>query len=178
VSGDDVVRPPGPESAGSVRTPWRRTPWYALTLLPRSVVTTVRAVTTARAVTTPRDVGRGRRREVLIGMLGVGLGVWAWFVAFLVAVGFARGPLYGLVVPGPYDDAWGGPSLAGAWAVHAAVWVGVAVVALGMWWAVVALSDRVGAHLRGERRAAWSVSVASVLLAAAAVFVWLWSRQV
>jgi hypothetical protein len=166
VSDDDVVRPPGSAPAGSTRTPWRRTPWCALTLLPRSVVTTARAL------------GRVHGREVLIGVLGVGLGAWAWFVAFLVAVGFARGPLYGFVVPGPYDDAWGGPSLAGAWAVHAAVWVGVAVVALGMWWAVVALSDRVGAHLRGERRAAWAVPVASVLLAAAAVFGWLWSRQV
>ena len=32
-------------------------------------------------------------------------------------MGFARGPLYGFVVHGPCDDARGGPSLAGAWAV-------------------------------------------------------------
>jgi hypothetical protein len=76
---------------GSLRTPWR-----ALTLLPRSVATTARAV------------GRGRVRELVVGAFGIGLGVWAWFVAFLVAVGFARGPLYGFVVPGPYDDAGAG----------------------------------------------------------------------
>jgi hypothetical protein len=145
---------------GSLRTPWR-----ALTLLPRSVATTARAV------------GRGRVRELVVGAFGIGLGVWAWFVAFLVAVGFARGPLYGFVVPGPYDDAWGGPTLAGAWATHAAVWVGVAAVAVGLWWAVVALADRVTAHVRGERRAAWSLPVATVLVLAGAGFVWLWSRQ-
>jgi hypothetical protein len=82
------------------------------------------------------------------------------------------------VVPGPYVDAWGGPTLAGAWAVHAAVWVGLAAVAVGMWWAVVALSDRVAAHVRGERRAAWSVALATILVVVAAGFVWLWSRQV
>jgi hypothetical protein len=146
---------------GSLRTVGR-----ALTLLPHAVVTTARAV------------GRGRGRELVVGVFGIGLGVWAWFVAFLVAVGFARGPLYGFVVPGPYVDAWGGPTLAGAWAVHAAVWVGLAAVAVGMWWAVVVLSDRVAAHERGERRAAWSVALATILVVVAAGFVWLWSRQV
>ncbi|MCD2194220.1 hypothetical protein LQ327_12625 [Actinomycetospora endophytica] len=137
----------------------------ALVLLPRSVVMAVLAV------------GRRRPRDLVAGIFGVGLGVWAWFVAYLVVVGFLRGPLYGFVVPGPYDDAWGGPSLAGAWAVHAAVWVGVAVAALLMWWAVVVLADRVTAHVRGERRTAWAVVVATVLLVAAVLFVWLWSRQ-
>jgi hypothetical protein len=61
--------------------------------------------------------------------------------------------------------------------VHAAVWVGVAAVAVGLWWAVVALADRVTAHVRGERRAAWSLPVATVLVLAGAGFVWLWSRQ-
>ncbi len=128
---DTRVRPSAPASAVvSVLV-------RALTLLPRSVVTTARAVR------------RGRWRELVVGAFGIGLGAWAWFVAFLVGLGFARGPLYGVLVPGPYDDAWGGPSLAGAWAVHAAVWVGVLVVALGMWWAIVALADRVAAHVRG-----------------------------
>jgi hypothetical protein len=138
----------------------------ALVLLPRSVV--------AAGV----GLVRGRPREVVAGVFGVGLGLWTWFVAFLVVVGFLRGPLYGFVVPGPYDDAWGGPTLAGAWAVHAVVWVGVAVVALGMWWAVVGLSDRVTAHVRGEAGAGWAVPVATVMLVAAVGFVWMWSRQV
>jgi hypothetical protein len=143
----------------------RTAPWRALTLLPRSVLT----VSTA--------VRRRAPRDALAGVLGAGLGLWAWFVAWLVVVGFARGPLYGLVVPGPYDDAWGGPSLPGAWAVHAVVWVGVAGVAMGMWWAVVALADRVADHLRGEHRVPWSVPVATGLLVGAVGFVVLWSRQ-
>jgi hypothetical protein len=137
-------------------------PWRALTLLPRSVAAAPRARSP---------------REVVVDVLGAGLGGWALFVGWLVVVGFLRGPLYGVVVPGPYDDAWGGPSLVGAWVVHAAVWVGVAAVAVGMWWAVVALSDRVGEHVRGERRVVWAVPVATVLLVAAVGFVWLWSRQ-
>jgi hypothetical protein len=159
-STDVPVRPPAWSDA------LRTAVWRALTLLPHSMV----AVATA-----PRRRGA---RDVVVGVFGVGLGLWAWFVGWLVVVGFARGPLYGLVIPGPYDEAWGGPSLPGAWVVHAAVWVGVAAVAVGMWWAVIALSDRVGAHLRGERRAVWSVPVATVLLVAAAGFVWLWSRQI
>jgi hypothetical protein len=161
-STDVPLRPSTPAWSEALCT----APWRALTLVPRSVVTVSAA---------PRRKGL---RDVVVGVLGVGLGVWAWFVAFLVVVGFARGPLYGLVVPGPYDDAWGGPSLWGAWVVHAAVWVGVGVAAVGMWWAVVALADRVAGHVRGERRARWAVPVAAVLLVAAAIFVWLWIRQI
>ena len=134
----------------------------ALTLLPRSAVGVVRS---------------RRGRDLTAALLGAGLGLWAWFVAFLVIVGFLRGPLYGFVVPGPYDDAWGGPTFAGAWAVHALVWVGTVLVAIGLWWAVVALDRRVGEHLDGSRRGPWSLPLAGVLLTVAVAFVWLWSRQ-
>ncbi len=157
----DIHRPSEPTSSTTLPATVLR----ALLLLPRSVLAVALAAV------------RGRPRDVVVGVFGAGLGMWTWFVAFLVVVGFLRGPLYGFVVPGPYDDAWGGPSLAGAWVVHAAVWVGVGAVAVGMWWAVAALDDRVAAHVRGERSAAWSVPVATALLVAAIGFVWLWSRQ-
>ncbi|MEJ2867413.1 hypothetical protein WCD74_06520 [Actinomycetospora sp. OC33-EN08] len=131
----------------------------ALLLLPRSAA----------------DLVRGR--TVAASVLGVGLGLWAWFVAFLVVLGFLRGPLYGFVVPGPYDDAWGGPTLAGAWTVHALVWVGVLVAALAMWWCLARLHAAVVEHLAGSRRRVWSVPVAVLLLVLAVGFVVLFVRQ-
>ncbi|MDL5157480.1 hypothetical protein [Actinomycetospora termitidis] len=131
----------------------------ALLLLPRSAA----------------DLTRGR--GPLAALLGIGLGAWAWFVAFLVVLGFLRGPLYGVVDPGPYDDAWGGPSLAGAWTVHALVWVGVLAVALGMWRALARLHAAVVEHLAGSRRRVWPVPVAVLLLVLAGGFVVLWTRQ-
>jgi hypothetical protein len=131
----------------------------ALLLLPRSVADLVRGRTVAAAV------------------LGIGLGLWAWFVAFLVVLGFLRGPLYGVVVPGPYDDAWGGPTLAGAWAVHALVWIGTLVAALVMWWLLGRLHAAVVEHLAGSRRRVWALPVAGLLLVLAVGVVVLWVRQ-
>jgi hypothetical protein len=131
----------------------------ALLLLPRGIADLVR--------------GRGP----LAAVLGAGLGVWAWFVAFLVVLTFLRGPLYGFVVPGPFDDAWGGPTLAGAWTVHALVWVGVLLAALAMWWCLARLQAAVVEHLSGSRRRVWALPVAVLLLLLAAGFVVLWVRQ-
>jgi hypothetical protein len=54
-----------------------------------------------------------------------------WFLVMMLVTGVVRGPFYGFVESGPYGPGtWGGPTKAGAWAVHAAVSVPMVVVLL------------------------------------------------
>jgi len=123
-----------------------------------------------------RGVGRGR--VATHAVLGVLLGAFFWWLAAMAALATARGPFYGLVEPGPYDHAWGGPGLVGAWAAHAWVWVAAMVVLAVVWWALVGLHTRLTEHLVGERRGAWTVPVALVVALGAVVLVVAWVHQV
>jgi hypothetical protein len=122
----------------------------------------------------PVPAGRAATHAVL----GVLLGAFFWWLAWMAAVATARGPFYGVVVPGPYDDAWGGPGLVGAWAAHAWVWVAAVAVLAALWWALVGLHRRVTEHLVGERRRVWTVPLSVVVALGAALLVVAWVRQI
>jgi hypothetical protein len=64
----------------------------------------------------------GSVRSLGYSVLSLLLGVLSWFLLMMLAVAVLRGVFYGLVTDGPYGPGtWGGPTKAGAWAVHAAV---------------------------------------------------------
>jgi hypothetical protein len=129
----------------------------------------------ATAVPTSRV---GGPRVVVHGALGVLVGLLSWWLVWMALVATARGPFYGLVVPGPYDDAWGGPNLVGAWAAHAWVWVATVLVVGLLLEGLGLLHVRLTEHLLGGRRRAWVVPVAVVVAGAAVLLVVAWWHQV
>ncbi|NLU84642.1 hypothetical protein [Rhodococcus sp. HNM0569] len=115
---------------------------HALAPQASSILTAVGAP--VRAVV---DLRHPSPRRVAAAVLSGAVGLVAWFVVFLAVVAATRGVLYGVVDKGPYDTAWGGPTLAGAWAVHLAL--GLLAVPVAAWllaWIgtlVAALRDRI-----------------------------------
>lgn len=95
----------------------------------------------------------------------------------LIVLLIARGPLYGLVDGGPYEGAWGGPSRSGAWLAHAAIALPSGIVAGALLLGVERLRRRLVPREQGEPAAWWVRPAAATALAAAAVFVVLWLRQ-
>ncbi|HEY0475047.1 MAG TPA: hypothetical protein VGD34_25435 [Kribbella sp.] len=60
--------------------------------------------------------------SLLRGVLSVVLGFLGLFLVMLFVMAIVRGPFFGFVEDGPFGPGtWGGPTKAGAWAVHAAV---------------------------------------------------------
>ena len=74
------------------------------------------------------------RRPSNVATVGVGLGsltlgLLSWFLVMLWVTSVVRGPFYGFVEDGPFGPGtWGGPTKAGAWAVHAAISVPIIVL--------------------------------------------------
>src|SRR4051794_24904367 len=78
------------------------------------------------ALLVPKAFGQFRSPgRALISLL---LGLVALVPLALEVNSVARGVLYGIVDRGPYDNAWGGPSRAGAWIVHLLISIPVAGV--------------------------------------------------
>ena len=89
-----------------------------------------------------------------------------------------RGVFYGLVDRGPYDNSWGGPTRAGAWAAHFAVGVPLLVLALVVLAGLGNLHSRLTGRLEGERLAWWVLPIAVVAAAGGAVLAVAWWHQV
>ncbi|RAJ67000.1 hypothetical protein K378_02366 [Streptomyces sp. Amel2xB2] len=125
----------------------------------------------------PRTPPPGTGRTVAHAVLTVLLGALAWILAGVLLLAVARGPFYGFVDHGPYDDSWGGPGRGGAWLAHAVAATPCAVAAAGLLYGVAALHRRLTAPLRGGRRARWVLPVVLLCGAAGALFVIAWVRQ-
>ncbi|MEV5834680.1 hypothetical protein [Nocardia sp. NPDC052112] len=124
----------------------------------------------------PRDrlAVRATAHSVLAGVLGV----LTWFLAFLAAIAAVRGIGYPLIADNDLEHSWGGPTLAGAWAVHALLGVGL----LPAWGLVLAglgaVQVRLTRRLLGRYGPWWPIPV-SLLLAAGGVLLFIaWLRQV
>ncbi|MET8777306.1 hypothetical protein AB0H49_04565 [Nocardia sp. NPDC050713] len=117
-------------------------------------------------------------RVVAHSVLSAGVGLLAWFLVFLAAIAVVRGVCYPLVAADDYENSWGGPTLAGAWAVHAALGVGLLPVWLAVLAGLGALQLRLIRKLFERAGPAWPVP-AALVLAVAGVFVFLsWLSQV
>ncbi|MGK5552052.1 hypothetical protein ACSNOI_10595 [Actinomadura kijaniata] len=133
---------------------------YALVALPAGVVSLAggRAqVRLARRLLGVEAHGAARGRvaahaaaSLPLGLLSTVVTGYGWLVVALNLL-YPLRPLVGMG-DGSYEDAWGGPTLAGAWAVHAAGGVGVAVVTVLLALGFARLQERQARRaLRAER---------------------------
>ncbi|MEV0298492.1 hypothetical protein [Nocardia sp. NPDC050710] len=153
---------------------------YALAALPISLAPVAVRLRVPRRLLgvriTPRELTPGR--VTAHSGLGAASGLVAWFLAFLAVVAAVRGIAYPLVAANDYENSWGGPTLAGAWVVHALLGVGL----LPAWTAVLAglgaIQVRLAGRLLGRAGPPWPVPV-SVLLAAGGVVLFIaWLDQI
>lgn len=111
------------------------------------------------------------------GLVTAVLGVVSWFLVLLLGMAVIRGAFYGLVTDGPYGaGTWGGPTKAGAWAVHAAVSVPIIVGLLlgfrGIQWLHMASVRR----LYGQA-GRWVLPATIATGAAGMWLIWAWIQQ-
>ncbi len=115
-------------------------------------------------------------RAIVHSVLSGIVGLLSWFLAFLAVLGFTRGALYPLIADHDYQNSWGGPTLAGAWAVHALLGVGLfplwVLLLAGIGWYQVRLLRA----CRG-RGGWWPIPVAVLLAVGGALFFDAWLHQ-
>jgi len=124
-----------------------------------------------------RRVSRGRLADASAALLDVGLGLVAWFIVLISTQVAANGALYPLLDAHDYQHSWGGPTLAGAWATHAALAVPIVVAAIWLLRGLVVLSSYDQELSTGSRHHWWSRPL-TLLLAAAGVALFVgWLHQ-
>ncbi|MGI5404788.1 hypothetical protein ACQEVG_36070 [Streptomyces sp. CA-135486] len=139
--------------------------WRGITLLP---------VSAARLM---RTVLRGHFAAVPVALLGMGLGLVAWFIILISTQAAVNGALYPLLDAHDYQNSWGGPTLAGAWAAHAALAVPILVAAVWLLRGLVALGSYNQESSTGARSHRWSRPLAILLAVAGAVLFVGWINQ-
>lgn len=117
-------------------------------------------------------------RCLIHSVLSAGTGAVAWFLTLLTVVALVRGLAYPVVTGDGYENSWGGPTLAGAWLVHAALALLLAPAFLG----IVALLGRLQLRLTrtvlGRDGTWWTIPISIALTAAGALFFIAWTRQI
>ncbi|MFI6044987.1 hypothetical protein ACIA8C_25385 [Nocardia sp. NPDC051321] len=163
----------------SVLLAWLRAAVYALWALPLAVGPVPPRLRVPRRLlgesVNPRRYSAPR--AMWHSVLSAALGVVTWFFAFLAVLGGVRGLLYPLLTDG-YENAWGGPTLAGAWSTHLLI----GVVLVPVWLLVLAGLGTLQVHLTravlGRLGPRWPVAMV-VLVCAAGVLLFLgWLAQV
>ncbi|WP_378729605.1 hypothetical protein [Nocardia brasiliensis] len=158
---------------------WLRAAAYALWALPLALGPVATRLRVPRRLLgesiTPRD--RLAVRAVLHSVLGAALGLLSWFFAFLAVVGLVRGVCYPLVASDDYENSWGGPTLTGAWSVHALIGIAMLPVWLLLLAGLGTLQVRVARGLLGRAGPRWPVPVALLLCAAGVLFFLAWLQQ-
>lgn len=117
-------------------------------------------------------------RSVSHSVLSGGVGLLTWFLAFLAGLAAFRGVCFPLVAASNLENSWGGPTLAGAWAVHAALGVGLLPVWLSILAGLGAFQLRLIRGLLGRNGPRWPAPVAVALIAGGAMLFVAWIRQV
>jgi hypothetical protein len=114
----------------------------------------------------PPQNGDRRGRVVLQALLTSVLGVVCWLLVALAGPNTVRNVLLYPITDGDtVARSWGGPTLAGAWAVHAALALLLLPVELWLLRGLAGLQGRLAARLLDGDRARWVLPVA-VLVAA------------
>jgi hypothetical protein len=104
--------------------------------------------------------------------------VLCWLLVALARPNTVRNLLLYPITDG--DDvarAWGGPTLAGAWAVHAALALLLLPVELWLLRGLTGLQGRLAARLLGADQAPWVLPVAVLVAALAVVFLRAFANQ-
>lgn len=129
------------------------------------------------------DGGESLSRPRAVAVAGHAVASVLLGVAALPALGtlllsVLRGLFYGLVDQGPYDNAWGGPTRAGAWVAHFLISIPLAAAGVAVLIGVAAVHRRLTRSLDGERLAWWVVPVTVVLGLLAVLLIVGWTRQI
>ncbi|MFD4439546.1 hypothetical protein ACFWPK_07165 [Nocardia sp. NPDC058519] len=117
-------------------------------------------------------------RCLIQSVLSGGVGLLGWFLAMLSVLVLVRGLAYPLVAADGYENSWGGPTLAGAWAVHAVLGVLIAPVFVAMIALFGRLQLRVTRTVLGGDRSWWAIPIALVLAASGTLFFVAWVHQI
>ncbi|WP_410873222.1 hypothetical protein [Nocardia sp. A7] len=117
-------------------------------------------------------------RCLVQSVLSGGVGLLGWFLAMLSVLVLVRGLAYPLVTGDDYENSWGGPTLVGAWVVHAVLGVLIAPVFLAMIAMFGRLQLRLTRTVLGGDRSWWAIPAALVLAAAGGLFFVAWVQQI
>jgi hypothetical protein len=119
-----------------------------------------------RRALAPPQGGDRWGRVILQALLTSTLGVVCWLLVALAGPNTVRNVLlYPITDGAEVARAWGGPTLAGAWAVHAALALLLLPVELWLLRGLAGLQGRLVARLLGSDRARWVLPVAVVVAA-------------
>ncbi|WP_067563567.1 hypothetical protein [Nocardia acidivorans] len=157
-----------------------RAAYYGLLSLPVAFADTgVRARVTRRVFREPFELDSpGPWRAAAHTVLAAVTALLSWFALFLALVAAVRGVAYPLIAAHDYRNSWGGPTLAGAWAVHAALGVGL----LPLWLLLPAgfgtVQRLLTRRLLGRTGPRWPIPAAVVISAAGALFFIAWLHQI
>ncbi|MGO4617509.1 hypothetical protein AB4305_25095 [Nocardia sp. 2YAB30] len=116
-------------------------------------------------------------RAILHSVLSGTVGLLAWFLAFLAVVAALRGIGYPLIAADNLEGSWGGPTLAGAWVVHAVLGICLLPVWLLLLAGLGAFQVRLIRGLLGRNGPRSSVPVALALAAGGVLLFLAWLRQ-
>ncbi|MEV6415752.1 hypothetical protein [Kribbella sp. NPDC051718] len=115
---------------------------------------------------------------VLSALVSLVLGLLSYFLVMLLVTAVVRGPFYGFVEHGPFGPGtWGGPTKAGAWAVHAAISIPIIILIPFVLRGLALLQSASIRRLYGSATSRL-VLPATILLAVAGVaFFYSWTQQ-
>ncbi|PXX70914.1 hypothetical protein DFR70_101335 [Nocardia tenerifensis] len=162
----------------SVLAVWLRATAYALWAPPLAVGPVASRLRVPRRLLGESIIPRDRLtvRAVWHSVLGGALGVLTWFLAFLAVLAAVRGIFYPLLND-HYENSWGGPTLAGAWTVHALLGVGLLPAWLLLLAALGVLQVRLTRALLGRAGPRWPVPAAVLLCAGGVLLFVAWLHQ-
>ncbi len=124
-----------------------------------------------------RTVSRGRFADASTALLGMGLGLVAWLIILISTQATVNGAFYPLLDAHDYENSWGGPTLVGAWAAHAALAVPVLVAAVWLLRGLVVLGSHDEELATRSTGRWWHRPLALLLAIAGAVLFVAWLNQ-
>ncbi|WP_328325856.1 hypothetical protein OHA70_36615 [Kribbella sp. NBC_00382] len=117
--------------------------------------------------------------SVLNALVSLVLGLLSWFLLMMLVIAVVRGPFFGFVEDGPFGpDTWGGPTKAGAWAVHAAVAVPIIILIPFVLRGLALLQAASIRRLYGSATSRLVLPATILLAIAGAAFFYSWTQQI
>jgi hypothetical protein len=117
--------------------------------------------------------------SVVNGLVSLVLGLLSWFLVMMLVMAVVRGPFFGFVEDGPFGpETWGGPTKAGAWAVHAAIAVPIIVLLPFVLRGLALLQSASVRHLYGSATSRLVLPATILLAIAGTAFFYSWTQQI
>lgn len=110
-------------------------------------------------------------------MLSAGIGLVAWLLLLLALLALIRGLAYPLMAD-DYANSWGGPTLAGAWAAHALLGVGLLPAWVVVLTGLGTVQRQLTRSLLGRSGPWWPIPAAIALTIGGVLFFITWLHQI